>query len=262
MRYFISDLDHTLLNEQAQLSVATIAILTAQPVPLMLCSARLPIQMDAFIQQLKLTGPQVALNGAVVFEGVGNNRQIKAKRPVAIEAYQQIVKLMTKHFPEYPVTWMDADYWYFPELTADLKPELQYCQPTDYVIGVTQPKTVPLLLLIVIPDPVKFKEVFDFLSQAQVPNIHLVNSGDGYLTITAQGVDKAIGSQYLIDHQLATKDEIVAFGDDENDLPMLKAAGQAVAVANANPLVKTQADQVVEANVNDGVAKTIQRLLH
>ena len=70
MRYFISDLDHTLLNEQAQLSAATIAILTAQPVPLMLCSARLPVQMDAFIQQLKLTGPQVALNGAVVLKAL------------------------------------------------------------------------------------------------------------------------------------------------------------------------------------------------
>ncbi len=53
----------------------------------------------------------------------------------------------------------------------------------------------------------------------------------------------------------------VAFGDSENDLPLMRRSGQSVAVANATTAVKYAADAIVEACRNDGVAKFIQHLL-
>ncbi len=50
-------------------------------------------------------------------------------------------------------------------------------------------------------------------------------------------------------------EEVVAFGDDYNDIDMLKGCGVGIAVGNALEVVKEAADEVCETNENDGVAR-------
>ena len=54
--------------------------------------------------------------------------------------------------------------------------------------------------------------------------------------------------------------EVVAFGDAENDLPMLRAAGIGVAMGNATPEAKAEADLVTDDIDDDGVAKALRKL--
>ena len=54
-------------------------------------------------------------------------------------------------------------------------------------------------------------------------------------------------------------ENIAAFGDDVNDIPMLEACGLGVAVANAGEEVKTIADKVTLSNDEDGVAYYIEK---
>ena len=53
---------------------------------------------------------------------------------------------------------------------------------------------------------------------------------------------------------------VVAFGDNYNDIEMLKAVGLGVAVANAKEEVLQIANKVTDTNKNDGVAKAIKEL--
>ena len=53
----------------------------------------------------------------------------------------------------------------------------------------------------------------------------------------------------------------LAFGDAENDVDMLRAAGRGVAMGNARPHVRATADDVAGEIGEDGVARYIQRLL-
>lgn len=53
----------------------------------------------------------------------------------------------------------------------------------------------------------------------------------------------------------------VAFGDELNDIDMLKAAGLGVAVGNAVPEAKAAADFVCDACADDGVAKVLERIV-
>ena len=55
--------------------------------------------------------------------------------------------------------------------------------------------------------------------------------------------------------------EVVAIGDDENDISMLRSAGLGVAMANAPYEVKSAADIVAPSNDEDGVALVIEKLL-
>ena len=54
-----------------------------------------------------------------------------------------------------------------------------------------------------------------------------------------------------------TKDDIIAFGDNTNDLPLLKAAGTSVAVANAVPQLKEWADYVAEGERSAGFTEAL-----
>ncbi len=56
-------------------------------------------------------------------------------------------------------------------------------------------------------------------------------------------------------------DEMIAFGDDENDFEILKNVGRGVAVANAIPMIQEIADDIAESNNEDGVAKYIDKIL-
>ena len=54
---------------------------------------------------------------------------------------------------------------------------------------------------------------------------------------------------------------MIAFGDAPNDLAMLRWDGRGVAVANAHPEVLQAVDVVAPSNQDDGVARTLERLL-
>ncbi len=81
------------------------------------------------------------------------------------------------------------------------------------------------------------------------------NPGISLLEVFTAGVSKAHGIEML--RQLTGADRVVAFGDNLNDIPMLKAADVAVAVDNANPAVKEVADIVIGPSRDNSVARFI-----
>jgi Cof subfamily protein (haloacid dehalogenase superfamily) len=83
---------------------------------------------------------------------------------------------------------------------------------------------------------------------------------EALLEISAPGVTKATALAGLAARHGITAEEVVAFGDMPNDLPMLAWAGRAVAVANAHADVLALADEVTASNDDDGVALVLERL--
>lgn len=78
-----------------------------------------------------------------------------------------------------------------------------------------------------------------------IPSV--INKGQGVLdTCGALGIDPS---------------ETIAFGDAENDIPMLRAAGIGVAMANATACVKAAADHVTLSNNEDGIAAALAHFL-
>lgn len=78
--------------------------------------------------------------------------------------------------------------------------------------------------------------------------------------ITAPGVRKDSGIAHLCDELGITMSQVVAVGDGDNDLDMLRSAGLGVAMANATPQALAAADVCTTADCDhDGVAETIER---
>jgi Cof subfamily protein (haloacid dehalogenase superfamily) len=72
--------------------------------------------------------------------------------------------------------------------------------------------------------------------------------------LQAKGVSKGTALRWLCDYVGIDVGDVVAFGDEANDLPLLLAAGDGVAMANATDEVRAVADHVTSSNDDAGVA--------
>jgi hydroxymethylpyrimidine pyrophosphatase-like HAD family hydrolase len=82
------------------------------------------------------------------------------------------------------------------------------------------------------------------------------------LEILPLGNDKARGVRTLLTHLDVDVSRVVAVGDGENDLGMLKMVGCGVAMGNAGAVVKAAAKETLECtNETDGVAEAIERFV-
>lgn len=94
------------------------------------------------------------------------------------------------------------------------------------------------------------------------PQISVVDGGFGNLEFTKYGVSKAVGVHFLAGSLNISKEEVMAVGDSENDLEMIRSAGLGVAMGNASETVKNAADEVTFTNDEEGVAAVIDKYVN
>ena len=92
-------------------------------------------------------------------------------------------------------------------------------------------------------------------------DFEVARMGSRELEITAKGVTKGTSAQWLMDHLNVSQECTVAFGDSENDSPLIEVCGTFVAMGNADDRVKSRAADVCESNYDDGVARWLERAM-
>lgn len=99
------------------------------------------------------------------------------------------------------------------------------------------------------------------MEKAPFENVHATPSQPMFLEFFHGEVSKAAALERLGALLNIQREEMIAMGDGANDLELLAYAGLGVAMGNASPLVKKQADAVTVTNDNDGVAEVIEKYL-
>ena len=85
--------------------------------------------------------------------------------------------------------------------------------------------------------------------------------GVDILEVFDPAINKWEGVRLVAERHGVTPDQIVAIGDDVNDVPMLRGAGLGVAMGNATPPAVDAADRVIGRNTDDGLARFLEELL-
>ncbi len=91
------------------------------------------------------------------------------------------------------------------------------------------------------------------------PTLQAVSSSAVNIEVFPREVNKATGIKALIKELGLTRDQVMAIGDQENDLPMIKFAGVGIAMGNATEEVKAASDDITATNNEAGVAKAIRK---
>ena len=91
-------------------------------------------------------------------------------------------------------------------------------------------------------------------SQLGKKQINSSYSDKYWLEVMAEGVNKGAALNFLTKYLGVDLSEVLAFGDQENDLEMLKLSGKSIAMENAAPAVQKVADTLTKSNDESGVA--------
>ena len=92
-----------------------------------------------------------------------------------------------------------------------------------------------------------------------IPGIELTRSSPRNVEINPAGVNKARGIEELAAFFDIPLSQVMALGDEENDLPMIKAAGYGVAMGNGSEDVKAAARFITDTNNQGGWAKAVRK---
>ena len=99
------------------------------------------------------------------------------------------------------------------------------------------------------------------LDQQFARHAEVVQSHKMFIEIVPQGVNKGSALAWLAQHLGITQHEVMAAGDQGNDVSMVQWAGVGVAMGNAIPDVKQAADWIAPPVTEDGAVAILNRFI-
>ena len=88
-----------------------------------------------------------------------------------------------------------------------------------------------------------------------------ISVGYFYTEISSKNVDKWYAIEEIMKKEKINKDEVISFGDNNNDILMIKNAGLGIAMGHSNEQVKKVAKFVTKTNDEDGVAEALKNIM-
>ena len=262
----VFDLDGTLLNDQHEISEKNkkaLARLKEEGCEVVLATGRSDLLIKEYIQELHLQIPVISCNGALIRNPM--TKEIYKKEPMPADLVEKIIKICHEKKLIYMAYSSDFIYTipnerlaYFEMRNQQLDAQCQI--PFKVSQAVTEIAADEIYKVLIIEnDQAQFQAIQrDFLS---LEGLEVVQSSKGLLDLMAQGVSKKAGLAFLAGHFKITMDQIVAFGDNYNDMEMLKAAGKVITTANAVAEIKAIADYISLSNNESGVGHAIEQYL-
>lgn len=253
------DLDGTVLGPGSALAPAGASALRRASrvgVVVALATGRMLRSARAVQERLGLAGPLLAYNGGLVVLPDGRSWTDPVPLPAAraiAEACRVRGYFLQAYFgDDLRVPLADPRAEAYAQLAA-----VPYAVDPAAVWDMAQPPTK----LLVIEPAARMPEVRAALAPAAAGRCELAHSYPHYLEISAAGVDKGTALARLAAALGVPRAAVMAVGDGENDLPMLRYAARAVAVANATPAAAAAAGTITAAPYGDGVAEALAAVL-
>ena len=117
-------------------------------------------------------------------------------------------------------------------------------------------------ILAIDPDPQKIEKLTKELQKQYKDKLYIIRSMPIFCEFSNKDATKGNAIKFLADLWKIRDNEIMAIGDQDNDIEMLSAAGVKVAMGNATSGLKEVADFITESVDNDGVCVAIDRFIN
>ncbi|NJB83226.1 HAD family hydrolase [Wenyingzhuangia aestuarii] len=262
-----TDIDGTLLNSEREVSEMLkeqVARISEQNVPFILISSRMPSAMTHLQADLNIEGlPMICYNGGLVLV----DGEIVDNISIAPTILEDIAELNKEG--KFHISLYNNNDWYVPEMDFWAKREenntkvTPIVKPTKDVINLWIEEEKGAHKVMCMGDKEHMDFVYSELGKLHGDKLHLYRSKDTYIEIANKNISKLTGIEELLacKYPHLTLDNCIAFGDNYNDIEMLKAVKMGVAVGNAKEEVLVIADAVSDVNKKDGVAKAILKFI-
>lgn len=269
---YVSDLDGTLLGNDSRLSPATVDMLNRaieRGTLFSVATARTPATVADIFRDVRLRHPLVLMTGAVIWDpATGRYLETRFHDEQTI---REILGLYRReNFPTFIYTLRDDKIHIYHQGPLN-DTERRFMEERignpykEFHIPPDGDSTLPdrldnVLLLFAMQPSGPGKKIFDEVRRGAwdvSPMYYHDQNGPqvANMEVFPPGATKA-GTVRLLARMLGAN-RIVAFGDNFNDRPLLRIADESIAVENAIPEVKEEADRIIGPNTSDAVAREI-----
>jgi Cof subfamily protein (haloacid dehalogenase superfamily) len=262
------DLDGTTLRSGAVLGERTALALRRamdRGLRVMLCTGRSPEAAETYRALIDARGPMIYFNGAMAaYMPGGSIINTAFLSQEAIRFCAETARAMGIYFQAYFLRKGDSP-------GADLfscggGPEAELyrahtgfpAQPADLERVFRDSRHAGCLKGMFITGTETIDEVRSRLSRRFGERVYVTKSSPIFLEVLAPGVSKGAALSLVMEGLGLKPEEVMAFGDEENDLPMFSAALHSAAPANARPAVRSAAEFTVGACDEEGVAAFLE----
>ncbi|EGL18513.1 MULTISPECIES: Cof-type HAD-IIB family hydrolase [Paenibacillus] len=231
------DMDGTLLNEEKQVSPANREAIYAAleaGVTVIFSTGRGVQSALPYAEELKLETPIVSVNGSEVWKAP---HDLLKRTLLDLDLVKRMYDLAIEH-----------DTWYWAYSVEGMY------NRDNWAEDITKPEWLKFGFY------TENKESLEIIrgELARWGELEITNSHPDNLELNPKGISKASGIEEVCKLLGIEMSQVIAMGDSENDIAMIRAAGLGVAMGNAQDGVKRIADLVTVTNDEDGVAKIIQ----
>lgn len=256
------DLDGTLLMDDKNIGkqdIAAIRKAVEQGIKIALVTGRMPAATDSIVRQLGVPCILACNAGTYI---------LKEERCISTE-YLPVEAMMGIYGSLRPFglpLWIFRDrQWFVTAKDRFVEAEeklIHYISETADIEVLAakwaKDRTGPNKLLVGAEPPI-VQKVYDILKNRQ--DVDMACSSKNYLEIFPKGMNKGKALRLICEKEGIRKEETIAFGDQELDLPMLEAAGTAVAMGNGIEEIKQKADFITKTNNEAGIAYALDYFL-
>ena len=264
IKLIATDLDNTMLDPNGLVTDETRKILASAEA----LGVKLALSSGRSINSVKGVGASIGLpyfaicynGGLIIAPGEDGEDQVIYENHLDEETFRAIVEYA--HEEDLYVQGYDRGVIMVENLRTDIHPDpdLRYTEYKEVgdLLSVEYFETPKLLVSC---DPEEVPRHMEGLSKRLGSRIYMAQSESYIIEIMPQGVNKGYALNMLAKYLKIRRSQIAAFGDNTNDLPLLRAAGTAVAVQNAVDAVKEEADMITEGTRDQGFNEAVKKLI-
>jgi Cof subfamily protein (haloacid dehalogenase superfamily) len=271
IRAICTDIDGTLLDSQRQLSARTIATFKNlhKDVKIILASSRMPAAMRHLQIELGIPDhPLIAYNGGYVIHYENDKHKPSVFESVTIDPGICSSIYSFSKGTDIHVSVYFEDEWYAPRLDQWTDREQRITKVNAQIADIEvvlndwrQNKKGAHKVMCMGPAE-QISAMAAELHKHHGNDIHIYFSRPTYLELAPRSISKASGLKRILESLYTIQpSEVMAFGDNYNDIDLLQSVGLGIAVANARDEAKAVAKEVTLKSTDDGVALAIEKYL-
>ena len=268
------DLDGTALLPDTNMGERTtecLKRLTARGIQVMICTGRAIESSRRYYNAVGAKGPMVFFNGAEIAE-VPDVKVLDSRLtdPEVVNYGVELARDMDIHFQIFvpPGCGPEKENPWEALLVEKMRPEAEMYQRhtgitpvvTDIKTAISAPEIKGCIKAMFITDPSLHETIRQKTLDRFGNGIYIARTYPTFLEIMAAGVSKGEGLKTVMRHRNLLPEEVIAIGDEENDLPMFGVAGFSAAPSNAKEKVKQTADFVFGSNAEEGIVAFLEGL--
>ncbi len=219
--------------------------------------------MLPLLKTLGLTGPQIVLNGAATLQSNGGD--VLRFRPLLEVARRSVIELVRAEDRGVLVSHFTLDAIYVGEAQRDhplLGVFAEYGEGPPLVVhDVLAEALPPAAKILLCGEPARLAALRAALAPWLPPGVVMTTTTPDFLEFFDEHAGKGRALAALRDTLGIPREAVIAIGDGENDIPLLREAGLPIAMANGAPSTRAAAARIAPSNDEDGVAVVLEELL-